>query len=89
MYYHEGQVHIEDEDQCSSCEFFARGVMCPLLEALAMGVAHLDGDVLVKNCGFYVPFKRHLKVIDGSTAPEASKPPENADVAPIRLRKSE
>ena len=81
MYYHDGQIHIEDDDQCSSCEFFARGVMCPLLEALATGVAHLDGDVMVKNCGFYVPFKRHLRVVDGGGPATGGEPPE-------RLRKT-
>lgn len=64
--YYDGHVHIEEEDQCYSCEYFLKGVMCPLLEALAVGVAHLEGDVLVKNCGFYVEFKRHLHVVDKS-----------------------
>lgn len=64
--YFDGHINIEEEDQCYTCEYFLKGVMCPLLEALAVGVAHLEGDVLVKNCGFYVPFKRHLHVIEGA-----------------------
>ena len=62
--FYDGNVHIEEEDQCYSCEYFLKGVMCPLLEALAVGVAHLEGDVLVKNCGFYVEFKRHLQLVE-------------------------
>jgi hypothetical protein len=51
--------------------------MCPLLEALAVGVAHLDGDVQVKNCGFYVEFKRHLQVVDNTDAVGNDTPPAN------------
>lgn len=70
----DGHVHIEEEDQCYTCEYFLKGVMCPLLEALAVGVAHLEGDVLVKNCGFYVKFERHLHVIEGVGEPETPEP---------------
>lgn len=75
--YYDGHVHIEEEDQCYSCEYFLKGVMCPLLEALAVGVAHLDGDVQVKNCGFYVEFKRHLQVVDKSDSLGNDTPPAN------------
>jgi len=61
--YFDGVVHIEEDDNCYTCEYFCKSVMCPLLEALATGIAHLEGDVLVKNCGFYVPFERKLKVV--------------------------
>ena len=76
MYFDE-HIHIEEEDQCYSCEYFVKGVMCPLLEALAVGVASLEGDVLVKNCGFYVEFKRHLQVIDGGEPEGDETPPAN------------
>jgi hypothetical protein len=79
--FYDGHVHIEEEDQCYSCEYFLKGVMCPLLEALAVGVAHLDGDVYVKNCGFYVKFERHLHVIDGSPTDT-----DDADTKPDRKR---
>jgi hypothetical protein len=72
--FYDGNVHIEEEDQCYSCEYFLKGVMCPLLEALAVGVAHLEGDVLVKNCGFYVEFKRHLQLVDQEGEPEVEPP---------------
>ncbi len=67
MYFIDGQIHIEQDDQCFSCEFFQKGIACPLLEALGEGVVYLDGDIQVSNCGFYKPFKRHLKVIDPTT----------------------
>jgi hypothetical protein len=75
--YYDGNVYIEEEDQCYSCEYFLKGVMCPLLEALAVGVAHLDGDVQVKNCGFYVEFKRHLQVVDKPDVVGNDTPPAN------------
>jgi hypothetical protein len=62
--YYDGAVHIETEDQCFTCEHFVRGVSCPLLEALGVGVVNLEGDVIVRNCGFYKEFKRHLTVVD-------------------------
>jgi len=62
--YFDGSVHIEEEDQCYTCEYFLKGVTCPLLEALGVGVAHLDDDVIVRNCGFYKEFKRHLSVVE-------------------------
>lgn len=79
--FYDGQVHIEEEDQCYTCEYFVKGVMCPLLEALAVGVAHLDGDVQVRNCGFYVEFKRHLHVLDGG-ATQDHEPPDNSTGKP-------
>ncbi|HEY9745723.1 MAG TPA: hypothetical protein V6C99_05850 [Oculatellaceae cyanobacterium] len=79
--YYDGHIHIEEDDQCYNCEYFVKGVMCPLLEALAAGVAHLEGDVLVKNCGFYVEFKRHLHVVDNDN-PDA--PANNVLPAPIK-----
>ena len=59
----EDHVHIEESDQCFSCEYFRKSVACPLLEALAVGVATLEGEVLVKNCGFYVEYTPHLKIV--------------------------
>jgi len=80
--FYDGNVHIEEEDQCYSCEYFLKGVMCPLLEALAVGVAHLEGDVLVKNCGFYVEFKRHLQLVDQEGEPEVEPPSAPASGKP-------
>lgn len=78
MYYENGAVHIEEDDQCYSCEYFLKGVSCPLLEALGVGVAHLDGDVVVRNCGFYKEFKRHLQLVD-ETEPTDDTPGTDAD----------
>lgn len=72
--FYDGSVHIEEEDQCYTCEYFVKGVMCPLLEALAVGVAHLEGDVLVRNCGFYKEFKRHLQLVDAPDDPDNDQP---------------
>ncbi len=62
--YYDGCVHIEEDDQCFTCEYYLKGVSCPLLEALAMGVVELQSEILVRNCGFYQKFERHLKVVD-------------------------
>jgi hypothetical protein len=62
--YYDGKVFLEEEDQCYSCKYVKESTLCPLLEALAAGVAHLNSDILVKNCGFYVEYKRHLRIIE-------------------------
>ncbi|MBX2861454.1 MAG: hypothetical protein KTR14_09465 [Vampirovibrio sp.] len=62
--YDDGTIHIEKDDQCFTCEHFAKGVSCPLLEAMAVGVVQLQQDITVKNCGFYKEFKRHLSVVE-------------------------
>lgn len=64
--YFDGCVHIETDDQCYDCEYFAKGVMCPLLEALAVGVVELKDEMTVQNCGFYKKFSRHLSVVDST-----------------------
>lgn len=74
MYFDGTNVHIEEDDQCFSCEYFMKGVTCPLLEALAQGVVELQGDVQVSNCGFYIKFERHLKLVDPAEA--AGEPAE-------------
>jgi len=63
MYYYDGSVHVEKEDQCMTCKNFAEGVACPLLQALAMGLVTLDGTLYVSNCGFYEEFVRRLKLV--------------------------
>jgi hypothetical protein len=74
--YYDGSVHVEEDDQCYSCEYFLQGVKCPLLEALALGVVSLDGDVQVKNCGFYKKFVRSLRLVDLKKDPDQPPPPE-------------
>lgn len=64
--YYDGSVMIEDEDQCLTCEYFMKSVMCPLIEALAVGVVEMtdpDEGYMVRNCGFYVQFERHLRLV--------------------------
>lgn len=65
--YFDGTIHIEEDDQCYSCEYFLKGVSCPLLEALAMDVVSLNGDMVVRNCGFYQQFKRRLFLVEPTT----------------------
>ncbi|MBY0402722.1 MAG: hypothetical protein K2X66_02405 [Cyanobacteria bacterium] len=74
--YYDGTIHIEEEDQCYSCEYFLKGVTCPLLEALALGVVNLEGDVLVRNCGFFKQFKRTLHLVE---PPQDSPPSEEGE----------
>ncbi len=59
----EGKIFIEDDDQCLTCENYARGVACPLLEALGSGIVYLEDSMIVTNCGFYKEFKRTLKLV--------------------------
>ncbi|MBK8189788.1 MAG: hypothetical protein IPK79_04995 [Vampirovibrionales bacterium] len=79
MYFDEC-VHIEEDDQCFTCEYYRKGVSCPLLEALALGVVDLHGDVRVRNCGFYRKFERRLRVVEDASASENA--PETPDAPP-------
>lgn len=63
MYYDNGSVYVEKNDQCITCKNFVKGVACPLLQALAMGIVTLEGLMYVTNCGFYEEFVRHLKLV--------------------------
>ena len=63
MYFYEGSIHVEREDQCMTCKNFAEGVACPLLQALGMGLVSLEGTLYVTNCGFYEEFVRRLKLV--------------------------
>ncbi len=56
-------IFIEEDDQCNSCENYQRGVSCPLMEALGCGLVYLEGEMTVKNCGFYKKFSRSLKLV--------------------------
>ena len=76
MYYYNGSVYIEDEDQCQTCSNFTKGVACPLLQALGMGVVIMKDNMYVTNCGFYKEFKRHLRLISDNV------PPKNDDETP-------
>jgi hypothetical protein len=75
MYFYNGSVYVEDEDQCISCANFARGVACPLLQALGMGLVVMQDNMVVTNCGFYKEFRRHLKLIQNNN----NSPPEDND----------
>jgi hypothetical protein len=70
MYYYNGSVYVEDEDQCQTCANFAKGVACPLLQALGMGLVVMQDSMVVTNCGFYKEFKRHLRLISKNEPPE-------------------
>ena len=82
MYFEDGQVHIEEDDQCFNCEYFLKGVECPLLEALAEGVVSLEGDIVVRNCGFFKLFKRHLTLVPkpDPVTPETENPDPPANL---------
>ncbi len=64
MYCEDGKVFVEKEDQCMSCKNFKKGVACPLLQALGLGMVSLEDVMYVTNCGFYVESKRHLRIVD-------------------------
>jgi hypothetical protein len=77
MYVEDGVVRIDPDDQCASCQYFLKGVSCPLIEALGVGIVSLEIEVSVTNCGFYKEFKRHLQVIK-TEAPEPEAPSDGA-----------
>lgn len=63
MYCVDDTVYIEDDDQCLTCENYARGTACPLIEALGSGFVYIEESMIVTNCGFYKEFKRTLKLV--------------------------
>lgn len=63
MYCAEDTVYIEDDDQCLTCENYAKGIACPLIEALGQGYVYIEESMIVTNCGFYKEFKRTLKIV--------------------------
>lgn len=67
MYCIDETVFIEDNDQCITCDNYARGIACPLLEALGQGVVFLEDSLTVTNCGFYKEFKRTLSIVKKDT----------------------
>ena len=83
MYYYNGSVYVEDEDQCQTCTNFAQGVACPLLQALGMGIVVMEDNMYVTNCGFYKEFKRKLRLISDNNDP----PEDNDKMPPSNLRK--
>jgi len=63
MYIENGNLVIEDDDQCTTCANLNKGIACPLLQALAQGVVFIEDSLNVSNCGFYEKFERHLKLV--------------------------
>lgn len=78
MYYYNGSVYVEDEDQCQNCSNFVNDVNCPLLQALGMNLVVLQDNMFVTNCGFYKEFKRNLRVVG-----KIETPPNNDTEPPI------
>lgn len=58
-------VHIEEADQCWTCDHFNKGISCPLLQALVEQCVFLDEEyeVIIRECGFYKKYERHLKAV--------------------------
>ena len=63
MYYDDGNIFIEDDDQCITCENLQKGIACPLVQAISQGVVYLEDSLNVVNCGFYKKFERHLRLV--------------------------
>ena len=63
MYFENGNIHIEEDDECISCENLQKGVACPLILAIAQGAVFIDDSLNVVNCGFYKKFERHLRLV--------------------------
>ena len=59
----DGNVHIEEDDECRTCENLQKGIACPLIQAIAQGVVFIEDSLNVTNCGFYKKFERHLKLV--------------------------
>ena len=63
MYFdkNKGKTIIEQEDLCFTCAHAKGEVKCPLMQALGLGWAHLNGnDSLITNCPSY---KKRLTIV--------------------------
>lgn len=65
MYIEGKLIYFDPDDQCNTCNYNAvNGIVCPLLEALMVGVASWEEPgAAVLNCGFYSKKERHLRVV--------------------------
>lgn len=74
MFYYEGTMQIEQDDQCWTCKFApyrnphsgkesTPEKNCPLLEALYCGIVESDGEFAVSNCDFYIDKRPHLQIV--------------------------
>lgn len=85
--YVDDSIHIEETDQCYTCEYFSKSVMCPLLEALAVGVVVLVEEMTVQNCGFYKKFARHLRVLDTEGEESDNQPDDSGSPPPTEKKR--
>ncbi len=63
VYTSNGKIFIESDDQCMNCTNYVRGVSCPLLTALGLGVVYIENSLKVVDCGFYKKFERNLHIV--------------------------
>jgi len=85
--YVDESIHIEQTDQCFTCEYFNKSVMCPLLEALGVGVVELVEEMTVQNCGFYKKFTRHLRVLETDAGETDDRPDDSGDSPPSEKKR--
>lgn len=63
MYYHNGELDLDDDDQCGSCYYLIGENKCPLLAALVQNFVFLSDPATIDNCGMYKEHERHLRVV--------------------------
>ena len=63
MYFYNGNIYIEEDDECITCENIQKGIACPLVLAIAQGAVFIDDSLNVLNCGFYKKHERHLRLV--------------------------
>ena len=66
MYCDNGKIYIEEDDQGVDCRNYAKGVSCPLLTPLGLGVVYLEDSLTVENCGFFEKFERKLHIVSNN-----------------------
>jgi hypothetical protein len=63
MYFEDGNLFIETQDQCYTCKHLKGKKLCPLIDAISAGVVALSDDICVNDCGLYAATSRHLKIV--------------------------
>lgn len=61
-----GNFCLDSDDQCHRCihsDPLDPETICPLMEALVVGIVTLDGEPLTKACRWFRPRGGHLKVV--------------------------
>jgi hypothetical protein len=62
MFFNEGKLYLDENEQCHKCRFFKTG-QCPLLQVFYFGFADIVQPFTIDNCELFQKNERHLKAV--------------------------